>query len=86
MDKQISIRLPDDLLDRMDRVAAELRIRRSDLVRRAIIAYVEDGILGPGEKPLDRVRDLIGSVRGAPPDLGRRHREYLKDLIVDRRG
>jgi hypothetical protein len=28
-------------------------------------------------KPIDLVRDLIGSVESGVPDLGQRHREYL---------
>jgi hypothetical protein len=28
---------------------------------------------------------LIGSVSGGPPDLGARHREYLKELFHARR-
>jgi len=86
MERQITIRLPGDLLDRIDLLADELRMPRSDLVRRAIVAYVEAGVFGADESPVDRVRDLIGAVRGAPTDLGRRHREYLKEFIIDRRG
>lgn len=85
MEKQISIRLPDDLLDRLDYVAGETGQKRSGLVRRALYAYLDSRMVGADESPIDRVRDLIGSAYGGPPDLGRRHREYLKDLIVDRR-
>lgn len=86
MEKQITLRLPEGLLDQVDRLAKEAGLRRSVLVRRALYAYLDSRVLDAGEKPIDRVRDLIGAVRSAPPDLGRRHREYLKDLIVDRRG
>lgn len=84
--EQISLRLPEELLDRLDRVAEETGLRRSTLVRRAILAYLEGRSLELGERPIDRVRDLIGAAYGGPPDLGRRHREHLEDLIVDRRG
>jgi hypothetical protein len=85
MERQISLRLPEEILDRLDDLAEELGLGRSALVRRAILAYLESGILEPGERPIDRVRDLIGAAYGGPPDLGRRHREYLKDLLIDRR-
>lgn len=85
MERQISLRLPEAILDRLDSLAEELGVRRSALVRRAILAYLESGILGPDERPVDRVRDLIGAAYGGPSDLGRRHREYLRDLLVDRR-
>jgi hypothetical protein len=38
-----------------------------------------------GDRPYAKIRDLIGSVSGGPPDLGERHREYLRVLIRDRR-
>ncbi len=84
MNKQISLRLPEQLLNRLDDLATELEVRRSELVRRAILAYMESGI-EPGDRPIDRVRDLIGAAYGGPSDLGHRHREYLKDLMIDRR-
>lgn len=83
MEKQITIRLPHDLLDQLDRVAAETGLSRSELVRRAIYAYWDGKVVDRDESPFDRVRDLVGSVHGGPPDLASRHREYLKDLIVD---
>jgi hypothetical protein len=85
MEKQISIRLPEDLLERLDRVASESGVKRSGLVRRALYAYVDGELRRPDESPIDRVRDLIGAAYGGPPDLARRHREYLQELIVDRR-
>lgn len=84
MSTQISLRLPDQLLDQLDQLAAELGVRRSEIVRRAILAYLVGGV-EPGERAIDRVRDLVGAAYGGPPDLGHRHREYLKDLLVDRR-
>jgi Arc/MetJ-type ribon-helix-helix transcriptional regulator len=86
MEKQISIRLPEDLLDRLDRVAAETGRKRSGMVRRALYAYLDGRMVEPDESPIDRVRDLVGVAYGGPRDLGRRHREHLRDLIVDRRG
>ncbi len=83
MDAQITVRLPEELADRLDRLAAERRVRRSQLVREAIRAYLEHPA-GPaeGERPFDRVRDLAGLVYGGPPDLGARHREHLKEILL----
>lgn len=83
MDAQITVRLPEELADRLDRLAAERGVRRSQLVREAIRAYLEhpEGA-GAGERPFDRVRDLAGVVYGGPPDLGARHREYLKEIFL----
>lgn len=61
------------------------RSRRSDRVGQAIKAFLQGEPAPTGDRPYDRVRDLIGSLSGGPPDLGERHREYLHDLIRDRR-
>ena len=78
MPQQISLRLPDALARRLDRLAKERRMDRSMVVREAIQAYLVSAPAEEGDRPLDRVRDLAGSLRGGPPDLGARHREYLK--------
>ena len=76
--EQISLRLPARLLERLDVAARARGARRSELVREAIRSYLEGP--GPGEpdRPYTRVEDLVGTLSGGPPDLGRRHREYLK--------
>jgi Arc/MetJ-type ribon-helix-helix transcriptional regulator len=78
---QISLRLPDDLARRLDRLAAKRRTERSLVVREAIHAYVAAEAATRSGRPFDLVADLAGSVRGGPPDLGRRHREYLKERL-----
>ncbi|HEX9581746.1 MAG TPA: ribbon-helix-helix domain-containing protein [Gemmatimonadales bacterium] len=81
MPRQISLRLPDELARRLDRLAAKRRMDRSLVVREAIQAYLVDGGAGAG-RPLDRVRDLAGSLRGGPPDLAAGHREYLRQRLA----
>jgi hypothetical protein len=85
METQISLRLPETLLKRIDREARKRRVRRSDLVRQALEAFLNGETAVIGGRPYDLIRDLVGSVSGGPPDLGARHREYLRDLIHDRR-
>lgn len=85
MGKQISLRLPEPLLRRVDREARRRRVRRSDLVREALEVFLRGGAAGGNDRPYDRIRDLLGSLSGGPQDLGERHREYLRDLICDRR-
>jgi len=85
MATQISIRLPDTLYQRLDREARKRRLRRSDLIRQALQAFLDGGAPAIGDRPYLRVQDLVGGLSGGPPDLAERHREYLKDLIRDRR-
>lgn len=84
MEAQITVRLPRELAAAMDRLAAEEGVPRSQLVREAIRDYLERGRGLVAKRPFDRVRDLEGLVYGGPPDLGARHREYLKDLFRGR--
>ena len=85
MGTQISLRIPEPLLKRIDQEARKRRIRRSDLVRLVLEAFVNGETAVIGGRPYDLIRDLAGSLSGGPPDLGERHREYLRDLIRDRR-
>lgn len=79
MERQISVRLPEELARRLDRLAQRRRTDRSGLVREAIQAYLAGTTASAAERPYDRVSDLAGSVYGGPPDLGARHREYLRE-------
>jgi Arc/MetJ-type ribon-helix-helix transcriptional regulator len=79
MESQITVRLPEELAERLDRMASERGVRRSQLVREALLAFLEGPAACDAERPFDRVRDLAGVVYGGPPDLGARHREYLKE-------
>ena len=81
MDSQITVRIPEALVTALDRLAAERGVGRSELVRQAIRAHLERPAGPEGDRPFDRVRDLAGSVYGGPPDLGARHREYLKEIL-----
>lgn len=85
MGTQISLRLPDQLFRHIDQEARRRRMRRSDLVRQALEAFLKGQTVNVADRPYDRVRDLIGRVSGGPPDLGERHREYLRAVIRDRR-
>lgn len=80
MERQVSIRLPADLLDEIDRRARQRRRPRADVIRSALTAFVDlpDGALEA--RPIDRVRHLLGSVEGLPRDLATRSRAYLADL------
>ncbi len=86
MEHQISLRLPEHLLRTVDRAAKRARVSRSTLIRQILDERFAAPLAARKERPIDRIRDLIGSLEGGPPDLGRNHQKYLKDLIRDRRG
>ena len=85
MEAQISVRLHEPLLKQLNREARKRRVRRSDLVREALEAFLSGEAAGINSLPYERVHDLVGSLSGGPPDLGEQHRKYLRDLIGERR-
>ena len=74
MESQLSLRLPEELADKLDRAARRLRRKRSDVVRLALEQFLDSK---PEIRPIERVRDLLGRVQSGIPDLGKRHREHL---------
>lgn len=77
MERQLTVRLPDDLSTRLDQSARRTGRKRSDLVRQALEQFLGDSGTRSPTPPLDLVRDLIGAVESGLPDLGQRHREHL---------
>lgn len=77
MESQITIRLPETLRRRLDRVAKSVGRRRSDLARLAVQRYLDEIESPSTPRPYERVRDLLGSVDSGVSDLGSRHRDHL---------
>jgi Arc/MetJ-type ribon-helix-helix transcriptional regulator len=80
MERQVSLRLPARLLDEIDRRAKKRRRPRAEVIRAALTAYVDwpDGALEG--RPIDRVRELLGSVEDLPRDLATCPKKHLADL------
>lgn len=77
MERQLTLRLPAALANRLERVARGMRRKRSELVRLALEQFLDGAGAQPQARPIDRVRDLLGSLESGLPDLGQRHRDYL---------
>jgi len=64
-----SLKLPDSLLARLEKVSRERRVAKSTLVRAAL----EKELAAPEERAgascYDLARDLAGSLKGLPKDL-----------------
>ena len=74
MERQLTMRLPGALAEKLDRSARRLKRKRSEVVRQAMEYFLDTQ---PEVRPIERVRDLLGSIQSGRPDLGRRHRDYL---------
>jgi predicted transcriptional regulator len=74
MERQLSMRLPEELAAKLEKSARRLKRKRSEVVREALEQYLDSQ---REERPAERVRDLLGSFASGRPDLGQRHRDYL---------
>jgi metal-responsive CopG/Arc/MetJ family transcriptional regulator len=77
MHRQITVRMPDDLLERLERNAKSRRRKRSEVIRMAVERFLEETEETATERPIDTIRDLLGSYESGIPDLGQSHREHL---------
>ncbi len=77
MERQLTLRMPADLANKLDRVARHIRRRRSEVVRLALEQYLSEPNTKLRRRPIELVRDLLGSVESGVPDLGQHHRDYL---------
>jgi len=82
MEHQLTLRLSADLSERLDLAARRLARKRSDVVRLALEQFLSAQI---ETRPIEQVRDLLGSFDSGLPDLGQRHREYLIKRLRDGR-
>ena len=82
MEQQLTVRLPAKLAEQLDRASQQMRRKRSEVVRLALEQFLSSQA---EERPIDRVRDLLGRVDSGLPDLGQRHREYLVRRLRDGR-
>lgn len=78
MKGQLTVRITDELEERVAALARKLNRKRSDVVRIAIERYIQEEGEVRRDKPYDRVKDLLGAVESGVPDLGSNHREHLK--------
>lgn len=67
--KTISVRIPEDVANRLQAASRNTGVSKSEVIREALEAYLANGRDGDDRPTLaDRCRDLIGSVDG-PSDL-----------------
>ncbi len=78
MERQLTVRLPEGLAMQLEQAAVTLSRHRSEIVRMALERMFDEiAEATPAERPIDRVRDLIGAIDTGISDLGERHREHL---------
>jgi metal-responsive CopG/Arc/MetJ family transcriptional regulator len=77
---QLTIRMPDDQMSRIEQIAKKLGLKKSDVTRMAIKKFIEEYNDSTG-KPFVKVKHLLGIVESGVSDLGQRHRHHLLKKI-----
>lgn len=77
---QLTIRMPDDQMSRIEHIAKNLGLKKSDVTRMAIKKFIEE-YNDSTVKPFAKVKHLLGIVDSGIPDLGQRHRHHLLKKI-----
>jgi len=80
MDSQLTIRIPSDLREALERASRRTGLKNSELVRQALRSYLETPA-NRQQRPAARIRHLVGSLESGIPDLAERHREYVIESL-----
>lgn len=80
MESQLTIRIPSDLREALDRASRHTGLKSSELVRQALRSYLQTST-NRQHPPVERVRHLLGSLESGIPDLAERHREYVIESL-----
>ena len=79
---QLTIRMPDEQMPKIEHIAKEMGLKKSDVTRMAIKKFIEEYVgEEKGIKPYIRARHLLGVAESGVSDLGQLHREHLIEKI-----
>ena len=81
--QQLTIRVPDEYMAGIEKIATGTGLKKSDITRMAIKKYIEDYAAEKEINNYGRAKDLIGVVASGISDLGKNHRDYLIQKIRD---
>lgn len=84
MNEQITVRVPKELRQKIEHAARRSGLRKSDIARQALEEYLSATERISDERPINMVKNLIGSVNSGKPDLGEMHREHLIKRLARR--
>ena len=73
--RPVTIKLPKNLEEQLDRLARQRGVSRAAIVREALRAHIAP----PGPSALDLAGDLVGAFDGLPADLST-NPDYLEGL------
>lgn len=77
---QMTIRIPEEDISKIERIAMKMGLKKSDITRMAIRSFIEK--YDESElSPYSKVKSLLGVTESGIPDLGQNHRQYLIEKI-----
>ena len=82
--QQLTIRLPDDYIIKVQQIAKTSGLKKSDITRMAIKKFIDNYGHDKEANPYAKAKRLIGVVESGIPDLGTNHRKYLINSIKRR--
>ena len=77
MMQQITIRMTEEDLSRIELIAKSTGLKKSDITRIAIRKFVDEYNPQNNARIYDKVKHLVGVVESGIPDLGLNHRQHL---------
>ncbi len=73
---QLTIRMPDEQMSRIEYIAEKMGLKKSDVTRMAIKKFIEE-YSDSTVKPFAKVKHLLGVAESGVSDLGQCHRHHL---------
>jgi metal-responsive CopG/Arc/MetJ family transcriptional regulator len=78
---QLTIRIPDDYMMKIDSIAKKMGVKRSVVTRMAIKQYLDQINSEDSPDLFKKAHNLIGIVESGIPDLGQNHRKHIINKI-----
>lgn len=78
---QLTIRVPDEQMRKIEEIAHKLGLKKSDVARLAIKEFIAEHGGSEDGYPYARARPLLGVAESGVTDLGQNHRQHLLKKI-----
>ncbi|MCZ6803653.1 MAG: hypothetical protein O7D86_06925 [Proteobacteria bacterium] len=82
---QLTIRMPDEYLPKIEKIAKRMGLKKSDITRMAIKKFIAEYNAQGEDKPYTKAQHLLGVAESGITDLGQDHRSYLTERIINNR-
>lgn len=81
---QLTIRMPDEYMRRIETLARRMGLKKSDVARMAIKEFIANHSGRDDNYPYARAKHLLGVAESGVEDLGRNHRKYILEKIKNK--